>query len=134
MGRKKRRQGVVWGADPVTGSPTGTDVNAWDGQSRTSKRNRARALIDERRDALSEYIQLDSERRAKAIEEARAGLAERAEDHEGLNEDLIIQLESLALMKRSGAKQRQIKHLSASIDDDEWETIALVLQVARDEQ
>ena len=135
MGRKSsksRRQGVIWGADPVTGSPTGRDVHAWDGQSRTSKRNRARALIDERREALNSYIQLTAEARDAAIQQTRLEHSEREEDAEALNEDLLEQLERLAAMKRGGAKQREIKHTSTSIDDDDWEVIHTVLRIARE--
>ena len=130
MGRKGKRGGVVWNTDPSTGTPTGADVNAWDGVSRTNKRNQARALITRRREALTAYIALDAEQRRETLERVRLAFEDQPDDHFPLSPLLIEQLEQLAHMKRSGAKQRQIKHLSASLDEREWGVILEVKELA----
>ena len=135
MGRKGKRGGVVWNTDPSTGAPRGSEVNAWDGVSRTHKRNQARALIAQRRDTLIAYTSLDPEVRKRALEQTRSDFEARLTDEEDfpLSEALIEQLEQLAHMKRGGAKQRQVKHLSAALDDHEWEVILAVKELAEQE-
>ena len=131
MGRKGKRGGIVWNTDPSTGAPTGAEVNAWDGVSRTHKRNQARALITQRRDALVAYIALDPDQRRETLERVRLDFEARARPDEEfpLSPMLIEQLDRLAQMKRGGAKQRQIKHLSASLDEHEWDVILEVKEL-----
>jgi hypothetical protein len=133
MGRKGKRSGVVWNTDPTTGAPRGAEVNEWDGLSRTHKRNQARAVIEQRRELLVAYISLDPEVRIQAIDQVKLDFQDRLEEEFPLSEGLIEQLERLASMKRSGAKQRQIKHLSASLDDQEWEIILSIKACAEPE-
>ena len=130
MGRKGKRGGIVWNTDPSTGAPTGAEVNAWDGVSRTHKRNQARALITQRREALVAYIALDPDRRRETLERVRLEFEARSDEEFPLSPMLIEQLDRLALMKRGGAKQRQIKHLSASLDEHEWDVILEVKELA----
>lgn len=134
MGRKKRSRGIVWDDDPNSSSPSGRSTLEVDMSSRTSRRKRARSLIDERRNLLSECAALTSERRDHAAELARASLVERGLDAEALSEGLLAQLAELAEMKKSGARQRLIKHLSATLDEDEWEALTSLLSADRGDE
>ena len=129
MGRKGKRGGVVWKTDPSTGAPSGADLNTWDGLSRTHKRNQARALISQRRDILVAYAMLDPEIRQQAIERVRTDFKDQQDREFPLSEGLIERLEQLALMRRGGAKQRQIKHISASLNEEEWEAIIAIKNI-----
>ena len=134
MGRKKRSRGIVWDDDPNSGSPHGRSTHEIDMTSRTSRRKRARSLIDERRNLLSECAMLTPERRDQAAALARVSLAERGLDAEMLSEALLAQLAELAEMKKSGARQRLIKHLSATLDEDEWEALTSLLSADRGDE
>lgn len=134
MGRKKRSRGIVWDDDPNSSSPSGRSTLEVDMTSRTSRRKRARSLIDERRNLLSECATLTPERRDQAATLARASLAERGLDAEVLSEGLLTQLAELAEMKKSGARQRLIKHLSATLDEDEWEALTSLLSADRGDE
>jgi ribosomal 50S subunit-associated protein YjgA (DUF615 family) len=90
-------------------------------------------VIEQRRELLVAYISLDPEVRIQAIDQVKLDFQDRLEEEFPLSEGLIEQLERLASMKRSGAKQRQIKHLSASLDDQEWEIILSIKACAEPE-
>ena len=130
MARKGKRGGVIWNTDPDTGNPRGSDVNEWDGVSRTNKRKQKRALIAERRNILVAYTNLDTEVRSRALSQVRRELETRLGEDQPLNDALITQLERLSQMKRGGAKQREIKHLSAHLDETAWEALLLIQEAA----
>jgi len=130
MARKGKRGGVIWNTDPNTGSPEGSDINEWDGVSRTNKRKQTRALIAERRKMLVAYTTLDTEIRSRALNQVRRELETRLGEDQPLSDSLISQLEHLSQMKRGSAKQRQIKHLSAQLDEAAWEAMLLIKEAA----
>ena len=123
MGRKRKQSGIVWSADPMTGTPRGEANLDWDGRSRTEKRTRARAEIDARRDLIEELIFLPHELRSTLTEEMRDEIMSRQDDDETLITYLSEQLDRLSAMKRGGAKKREIKHLSARLDEREWDLL-----------
>ena len=147
MGKKSKRRGVVWSKDPTTGSPMGREVNEWDGISRTTKRQVKKANIDQRRVQLQEASALkepifDSSFKAayelmiaelneeiKDVDELR----ERTIDLEIYHERLIDFLEKLRKMKRSAAKQRLVKHIYSSLEDEEWTLLERALLLAKQE-
>ena len=123
MGRKRKQSGIVWSADPMTGTPRGEANLDWDGRSRTEKRTRARAEIDARRDLIEYLILLPVELRSTLAEEMQTTLISPQDDDEALISYLSEQLDRLNAMKRGGAKKREIKHLSARLDEREWELL-----------
>ena len=87
-------------------------------------------MITQRREALTAYIALDPDWRRETLERVRLDFESRSDDEFPLSPMLIDQLDRLAQMKRGGAKQRQIKHLSASLDELEWDVILEVKELA----
>ena len=124
MGKKNRRSGVVWSQDANTGSPLGKDILAWDGVSRTSKRNQKKALIDERKELFLYCASLPEEQLrpiTTSLQESWQNFdeSERSELNEQL-EELFEQLGALRQMKKGGAKQRLIKHLTSTFREEDW--------------
>ena len=121
---KKKRGGVIWSQDRATGSPIGQDVHVWDGVSRTSKRTQKKAYIADRKDLLLRGSQLDEDILQRAQDQLKATWSELDDYHREIEEDslesLVSHLESLKMMKRSSAKQRLVKHITASLDATEW--------------
>lgn len=120
---KKRRGGVSWSVDPTSGSPRGEGAIEWDGRSRTGKRNRVKQVLEERKLLIDEIISLHPDKRAIGVDQVREHLREVRGDEESLGDALIDQLEQLSEMKRSGAKQRLIKHLCNTLDEEEWDAL-----------
>ncbi len=147
MGKKNKRRGVVWSSDPSTGSPLGHEVNEWDGISRTSKRSEKRAHIDERRELLRQAGALNDELYELSLTSAHQQMtsasqesAEESENQERIL-DLTLALERLTdfidkmrRMKRSAARQRLVKHIYSSLEDEEWALLEKALEIVKEEQ
>jgi hypothetical protein len=128
---KKKRNGVVWSQDENSGSPIGEDVKVWDGISRTTKRTQKKAIILDQQDLLIRGSQLKEEVLELVLAQVKEGWSELDDYHRELEEESLVEvltyLESLKTMKRSGAKQRLIKHISASLDDIEWSILEKIM-------
>ena len=145
MGKKSKRRGVVWSQDPSTGSPLGREVNEWDGVSRTTKRLEKRAHIDQRRVKLQQASVLEEFLFESCFKEAYQAmltemsetvedpteLRERSVELEIYHERLVEFLEKLRRMKRSAAKQRLVKHIYSSLEDEEWTLLERALELAK---
>ena len=131
MGRKKKSRGIIWGADPSNSAPQGESTHAIDLTSRTSRRQQARAHIEERRTILGECAALTPERRVLAAELARADFSARGHDPSVLSVGLLAQITELSEMKKSGARQRLIKHISTTLGDEDWEALAQLIRSIR---
>lgn len=145
MGKKSKRRGVVWSQDPSTGSPTGRDVLQWNGVSRTSKRMKTLANIDLRRVQLLEASTLEEANFESSFKTAyQSSLKELQESIDDLDElrertvmldiyfeRLIDFLNQLRRMKRSAAKQRLVRHIYTSLEDEEWALLEQALLYAQ---
>ena len=133
---KKKRGGVVWSQDASSGSPLGQDIKQWDGLSRTTKRTQKRDEISHRREQVVKASALKEEELAYAIQAIKSTWTQLTDYQREIEEDdlahLLSQLQQLKEMKKSGAKQRQIKHITASLGDPEWALLEKLLDFVLD--
>ena len=133
---KKKRSGVLWSQDASSGSPLGQDVKQWDGVSRTTKRTQKRDEISQRREQVVKASALKDEELAYALQALKETWTHLNEySREIAEEDLdhvLSQIHKLKDMKKSGAKQRQVKHITASLGDPEWALLEKLLDFALD--
>ena len=133
---KKKRGGVLWSQDISSGSPLGQDVRQWDGLSRTTKRTQKRDEISQRREQVVKASALKEEELAYAVQAIKETWAQLNEYSREIAEEdldhLLSQLHRLKEMKKSGAKQRQVKHVTAGLGDPEWSLLEKLLDFALD--
>lgn len=133
---RKKRAGVVWSQDASSGSPLGQDLKPWDGVSRTTKRTQQRDEISQRRDQVVKASELKDDELSFAIKETKATWDELNEYTREIAEEDLEHILSLVAqlkeMKKSGAKQRQIKHITAILNDPEWALLEKLLDFALD--
>ena len=133
---KKRRGGVVWSQDASSGSPHGQDIKQWDGLSRTTKRTQKRDEISHRREQVVKASALKEEELTYATKAIKSTWTQLTDYQREIEEDdlahLLSQLRRLKEMKKSGAKQRQIKHITASLGDPEWALLEKLLDFVLD--
>ena len=137
MGKKSKRSGVVWSQDTNTGSPMGRNVREWDGVSRTSKRNQKKVQIDEQKTLLLYCIALSDEILASIephIQEALAGIEDEDKREElfDMAHALFEILPTIRQMKKGGAKQRLIKHMTSTFSDEEWKIMEQMQELSKE--
>ena len=124
MGKKNRRSGVIWSQEAGSGTPLGRDILEWDGVSRTTKRNQKKSLINQRKDMFLSCTHITEDKLEKVvsmIKETWVDLnQEQRQEFEFCLEDVMDHLETVRNMKKGGAKQRLIKHIIATLSEDEW--------------
>lgn len=130
---KKKRQGVIWSQDASSGSLFGRDLKVWDGVSRSAKRAQNKGELADRRELLMRGVDLKEEQQAFGIAQVKKNWVELSEYSRELAEDdldhLLTQLNQIREMKRSGAKQRMIKHILANLNEGEWSILEKVLDI-----